>query len=737
MKKVLITGSAGLIGSESVRFFCSIGFEVYGVDNNMRQYFFGEEASTDWNRELLEQQYKNYKHYAADIRDQKAINEIFSNHKFDLIIHTAAQPSHDWAAKEPLTDFTVNANGTLVLLEAYKKYCPEAAFIFTSTNKVYGDLPNFLPLIELDTRYEIDPNHKYKNGIDESMSIDNSKHSVFGASKVAADVMVQEYGKYFDLHTTVFRGGCLTGPAHSGTQLHGFLAYLIKCIAEGRPYTIFGYKGKQVRDNIHSSDLIAAFYEFYKNPRVAEVYNMGGSRFSNISMIEAIEKTENYLGRKGDISYSDKNRSGDHMWYVSDVGKFKEHYPNWEYKYDGDAIIQEICEMGHFSKPDVGKLVVSKVGYGDEVYAFVSSHVTEAFGPVQALKSHLIKKYSKFVFVEHPFTYSNVAGSRLDAYRGSLVSTQQEKKKLKIESLSYFSDFLLTIYWFLKVGKSSKLFIGIDALNALAGVVLKAVGFKFKLIYYTVDYSPKRFKNSFMNFLYHQIDKIAIKYADHVWNSSERIATVRKSQGVADSKNVVVPNGVNLAKIDLAKKRDKNSLVIVEHLTSEKGVQLAIKALKAIRKINNDAKLVIFGTGPYEQNLKMLVSKHKMLKHVEFKGDVSPEEYLPLLSSYGIGLCLHTGKKDDSVYFSDPISPKEFLAAGLPVVVTESLWIGSDVEEKELGKAIAYEEEDLVNALQEIWNKRGLYTEMSDNAKKYGSAFLWGDSFDEALGKVE
>ncbi len=349
-KSVLITGSAGLIGSEAAKFFADKGFEIYGIDNNMRQYFFGPEASTEWSRKKLEEKLsKKYHHYVVDIRDNTKLESIFADNEFDLIIHTAAQPSHDWAAKEPLTDFGINAVGTLNMLEMYRKYSPKATFIFTSTNKVYGDTPNKLPLKETKTRFELPKNHKYYIGIDESMSIDNSKHSVFGASKVAADVMVQEYGRYFGLNTGVFRGGCLTGPAHSGTRLHGFLAYLIKCIATDQPYTIFGYKGKQVRDNIHSYDLVTAFYEFYKNPKKGEVYNIGGSRFSNISMVEAIEKVEKIYGKKAKISYADENRSGDHIWYISDTSKFKNDFPNWEQIYDIDKIIEEICHFGHFS----------------------------------------------------------------------------------------------------------------------------------------------------------------------------------------------------------------------------------------------------------------------------------------------------------------------------------------------------------------------------------------------------
>lgn len=350
VKKVLITGSAGLIGSESVKFFCEKEYEVVGIDNNMRQYFFGKEASTEWNKKLLQETYKKqYTHYQVDIRDVDRIQEVFQKHSFDLIIHTAAQPSHDWAAKEPITDFTVNALGTLYLLEQYRKYSPQAVFIFTSTNKVYGDRPNTLPLRELALRYELPKRHNFYKGIDESMSIDTTKHSVFGASKVAADVMVQEYGKYFGLRTGVFRGGCLTGPAHSGTKLHGFLAYLARCIYRGEPYTIYGYKGKQVRDNIHASDLVHAFYQFYKRPRQGEVYNIGGSRFSNISMLEAIEKIGKILKKQARYTYVDAPRVGDHIWYISDISKLQLHYPRWKLRYDIDLILNEICQFGHFA----------------------------------------------------------------------------------------------------------------------------------------------------------------------------------------------------------------------------------------------------------------------------------------------------------------------------------------------------------------------------------------------------
>lgn len=345
MDIALITGSAGLIGAEATRFFINKGFKVVGIDNDMRKYFFGQEASTDWNRRILEETFSEYSHYSVDIRSQKDINRIFAKYSTDIkiVIHAAAQPSHDWAAKEPMTDFTVNANGTLVMLEATRQYCPESSFIFTSTNKVYGDAPNFLPLVELETRWEIDENHEYyKNGIDESMSIDQCKHSLFGASKVAADVLVQEYGRYFGMNTGIFRGGCLTGGGHSGTELHGFLSYLMLCCLEGRRYTIFGYKGKQVRDNIHSRDLVNMLWHFHLNPRPGEVYNAGGSRHSNASMLEAIELCEQISGKKLDYIYDETNRIGDHIWYISDVSKFKKHYPNWDYQYGLNDIISEI-----------------------------------------------------------------------------------------------------------------------------------------------------------------------------------------------------------------------------------------------------------------------------------------------------------------------------------------------------------------------------------------------------------
>jgi CDP-paratose 2-epimerase len=345
MSIAVITGSAGLIGSEASAFFAGVGLDVVGIDNDMRKTFFGEEASTSWNRARLEEQLgHHYRHLSLDIRDSEHIDLLFRDlgGAVKLIVHAAAQPSHDWAARAPLTDFQVNALGTMNLLEATRKHAPDAVFIFTSTNKVYGDLPNRLPLFEHELRFEIDPGHRYADGIPEEMSIDQSLHSVFGASKVAADVLVQEYGRYFGLRTACFRGGCLTGPNHAGTELHGFLSYLMKCALTGTPYTVYGYKGKQVRDNIHSADLIAAFGEFFAQPRAGEVYNIGGGRFSNCSVLEAIAMCEELSGHPVGWLYDDQNRVGDHIWWISDTTKFQRHYPGWTQQYDVRRILAEI-----------------------------------------------------------------------------------------------------------------------------------------------------------------------------------------------------------------------------------------------------------------------------------------------------------------------------------------------------------------------------------------------------------
>ena len=346
-KTIIITGSAGLIGAEASRYFSAGGYEVVGIDNDMRSQFFGEEASTKWAARRLEEELPGYQHREIDIRDHNAIDQLFAERGLDIlgVIHTAAQPSHDWAAKDPLTDFSVNATGTLNLLECLRKHSPDAAFIFTSTNKVYGDRPNQLELKEEETRFELyreegslDP------GINEGMSVDQCKHSLFGVSKVAADLLVQEYGRYFGLKTVCFRGGCLTGGGHSGTELHGFLSYLMKCAMTSRHYRIFGYKGKQVRDNIHSSDLIKAFAAFMASPRSGAVYNIGGGRHSNCSMVEAIAACEERTGNRMDTEYVEQTRLGDHQWYISDLSRFERDYPEWSLSYSMDQIYDAVYD---------------------------------------------------------------------------------------------------------------------------------------------------------------------------------------------------------------------------------------------------------------------------------------------------------------------------------------------------------------------------------------------------------
>jgi CDP-paratose 2-epimerase len=341
----IITGAAGLIGSEAALHFGGLGLDVVGIDNDMRQVFFGADGSTEWNRRRVEHHLaSSYTHLDIDIRDREAILGVFARYASDigLVIHTAAQPSHDWAAGDPFTDFDVNAVGTLNLLQAARMHSPTAPFIFTSTNKVYGDRPNSLPLVKLETRWEIEPGHDYEAGIREDMSIDTCLHSVFGASKVAADVMVQEFGRYFDMPTVCFRGGTLTGPQHSAAQLHGFLGYVMRCAMRRTPYTVFGYGGKQVRDAIHSKDLINAFDRFWREPRVAEVYNIGGGRSSNCSVLEAITLTEKITGEEMCWSYTEANRTGDHIWWIGDNGRFEQHYPGWAVMHNVYDILSEM-----------------------------------------------------------------------------------------------------------------------------------------------------------------------------------------------------------------------------------------------------------------------------------------------------------------------------------------------------------------------------------------------------------
>lgn len=342
--KILITGSSGLIGSEAVLYFDSLGHDVHGIDNNMRKVFFGEKGDTSWNTERLKKITKNFIPHTFDIRDREAVDTLFSEEKFDAIIHCAAQPSHDKAKDIPHIDFEVNAVGTLNLLEANRQHSPEAPFIFTSTNKVYGDAPNRIPLIEKPTRWEY-AHEEDRHGIDESCSIDQSKHSIFGASKVAADIMVQEYGRYFNMPTVCFRGGCLTGPQHSGVELHGFLSYLVKVALSGEKYTVYGYKAKQVRDNIHCHDVIRAMEEFIKAPRSAAVYNLGGGRDNSISMLEAFQKLEALTGKKINWEYSEQNREGDHICYISDLSKLKRDYQNWSITKTLDTTLEEMVKF--------------------------------------------------------------------------------------------------------------------------------------------------------------------------------------------------------------------------------------------------------------------------------------------------------------------------------------------------------------------------------------------------------
>ena len=347
MSIALITGSCGLVGSQSSIFFSGKGFQIIGIDNNARKLFFGKDGDISWLRRKLKQNVKNYQHFSYDIRNYHFLEKIFKKYKKEIkvIIHTAAQPSHDWAKNKPYIDFDINAKGTLNLLELTRLYCPHAPFIFMSTNKVYGDNPNSLPLIEKKTRWEIKKSHKFHSGIDETMSIDNCTHSFFGTSKSYADLIVQEYGRNIGLKTACFRAGCITGPNHSGAKLHGFLSYLVKASLKQKEYTLIGYKGKQVRDNIHSQDLVECFWQFFKNPGFGEVYNTGGGRYSNCSVIEALDLIEKISGFKIKRKILKQNRVGDHIWYISSMRKFKKNYPQWKQKFTTKKIIEELIEQ--------------------------------------------------------------------------------------------------------------------------------------------------------------------------------------------------------------------------------------------------------------------------------------------------------------------------------------------------------------------------------------------------------
>jgi CDP-paratose 2-epimerase len=345
MPTAIVTGSSGLIGSESVAHFVQAGYDVVGFENDLRARFFGPDASVAHTTAMLLDRYgDSFRSFELDIRDADALARAFADRagQIELVVHAAAQPSHDWAASDPQTDFAVNANGTLNLLEATRTHAPDATFVFCSTNKVYGDLPNELPLVELERRLELPEGHPYFRGIDTSMSIDSSTHSLFGVSKAAADLLVQEYGRYFHMPTVCFRGGCLTGPNHAGARLHGFLSYLMRCTITGEPYTVYGYAGKQVRDNIHSADLIAAFHAFHRAPQAGAVYNIGGGRESNCSMLEAIDLCQHIAGRELNWSLHDQNRIGDHRWWISDLEPFQHHYPDWHLTRDIPDILREI-----------------------------------------------------------------------------------------------------------------------------------------------------------------------------------------------------------------------------------------------------------------------------------------------------------------------------------------------------------------------------------------------------------
>jgi CDP-paratose 2-epimerase len=344
-KKLLVTGSSGLIGSEVVDYFCRLGWKVHGVDNNMRADFFGSGGDTRGNQRRLQSLHTNFSHHELDIRDRPAVLKCLETLRPAVVMHTAAQPSHDLAASRPFDDFDVNAVGTLNLLEATRRHAPEAVFVHMSTNKVYGDRPNAIRLKELSTRWDYD-DPAYEGGIAEDFPIDQSKHSLFGASKVAGDVMVQEYGRYFEMKTCCLRGGCLTGPNHAGVELHGFLSYLIKCNLENRTYKVFGYKGKQVRDNIHALDVARFIHAFVEKPRSGEVYNIGGGRGNSISILEAFDRAEALSGRKMQFEYIEKNRDGDHICYISDLTKMRSHFPSWEITKTLDDIFREIYEAG-------------------------------------------------------------------------------------------------------------------------------------------------------------------------------------------------------------------------------------------------------------------------------------------------------------------------------------------------------------------------------------------------------
>lgn len=715
VKKVLITGSGGLIGSEAVRFFAARGFETYGIDNDLRSYFFGAVASTKWNLERLKDEIPTYRHFSVDIRTPPALTEIFQEHQFDLVIHTAAQPSHDWAAKEPITDFGINAYGTLLLLEKCRKFCPEAVFIFTSTNKVYGDRPNTLPLIELTTRYELPPEHRYYQGIDESMSLDDSLHSLMGASKVSADIMVQEYGKYFGLKTGVFRGGCLTGPAHSGTQLHGFLAYLIKCLATGEPYTIFGYKGKQVRDNIHSYDLINAFYHFYQNPHPGEAYNIGGSRHAHTSILEAVQKIEAILGRKANLTYIDQPRKGDHIWYISDIAKFKNHYPDWRYEYTLERTLEEICYSGHFASAASGASTISFFKKDPQLTkaklskVFLAGHVDKAFGPIQALRVYLSSASEGLVYAEH-----------------SLFKTSHHL-------LTVFKDSYLNLRWFYQNREGLKIFLGVNNVNAFSGVILKKLGFNFMLIYYAIDYSPQRFANPLINKVFHLADRICTQQADYVWSSTPEIQEIRRQQGLSISKNILVRSGVLARNEDNRLAKPRTSLVINGFLSREPLVRLALKNLKRLQDQFPEANLHVIVGYLNQANLEGYVQELGLGSKVSFWDKIPHQKIASIYAACGVGLGLFQVSADCPALYHDPLEIKEFLAAGLPVVCSQGVALAREVLEQEAGVVISNTEDELYHALVSLLSDEVKYQHLSQKALEYTHHLSWEEILDQAF----
>ncbi len=746
MKKVLITGSAGLIGSQATKFFIEKGHTVVGIDNNMRSYFFGPEASTSWSRDQLIHDFKDkYEHHEIDIRDKEAVEKLFKENEFDLIIHTAAQPSHDWAAKEPYTDFSVNAEGTLVMLENFRQHSPDAVFIFTSTNKVYGDTPNLLPLVEKESRYEIDESHPFfEHGIDESMSIDNSKHSIFGASKVAADVMVQEYGRYFDLKTAVFRGGCLTGPGHSGAELHGFLAYLTKCVVTGKKYTIFGYKGKQVRDNIHSYDLVNAFYHFYKNPRIGEVYNMGGSRYSNISMMEAIDKLEKITGKKANIEYSDQNREGDHIWYVSDVRKFKSHYPEWDYKYDSDSILHEIVEKGHRSA-DIKQVFTSK-DFKD-LKIIIATH--EYFkGTAQELKEFFVnEKAEKVVYLAHKLAQADPNFSYREIYENGKQTEKIESRHFpRKEYLLYVRDAFYSLYYLLTAPGKFDYYIGADSFNAIFGLFLRMIGKVDKVVFLTIDYiMVDRFKQEWLNKLYVAMDRFAFWNSDFTWNVSDRMSRQRvKELGEEAEKKVqlVVPIGVPIKDAGKVETERKSKILVYSgELAPKYGLEILLESTPKLIQKFPDIEIRIIGDGKLRDKLHEMAKDLKIEGNVNFVGYINTttdrERWLRLLKESTLGIATYQKDERSFKQFSDVTKPKDYMSCGLPIITTDLIPLSEDIKKYNLGRVIEDNVDSFVKNISELLEDPAEIKRIQENIYKYSHDMTWENIFQKVFNEMK